>query len=94
MKALVTIIALTLSVNTFANSIAGTSALSWYTTTSPSSWEKQAASEVLVAADEYHATGKMSLTLAQQVSGIQESQDISNSEAVDLLAERASEILN
>lgn len=100
MKNFIVLLAITFSVNSFANEAAsqstiGIGAATGILTLTTSGIKPFGKAEVIMRdANEYHLTGVASPYLADQIKHLQSEMDISDDEAVDMLVETAKEILS
>lgn len=100
MKTVIVLLAVTLSLNSFANEAAsqstiGMGAATAILTSTTSGIKPFGKAEIIIRdANEYHLTGVASPYLAGQIKNLQSEMEISDDEAVDLLVQTAKEILS
>lgn len=100
MKTLIVLLAVTFSINSFAQqpsyqSTLGMGAASGILTSTTSGIKPFGKAEAIIReANEYHLTGEASPYLAEQIKNLQSEMEVSDDEAVDLLVEASKEILS
>lgn len=96
MKALIAIVAISFSIQSFAYETSLMSSVSSYLTSASLSGQNPflKAEEVLKDTDAYNLNGDISPALAEHIRGLQnETSELSQAEAIDVLVEQAQKIL-
>lgn len=100
MKTLIVLIAVTFSINSFAQqpsyqSTLGMGAASGILTSTTSGIKPFGKAEAVIRdANEYYMNGTITIYLAEQIQNIQAENDVSADEAIDMLVETSKEILS